>query len=186
MRIIGGELKNKKIDYLKTSATRPIRDLVKESLFNVIQHSKLVNIEIKDCNVLDLYSGIGSFGIECISRGAKNVEFVENNPEALKCLTKNIDNLSLGNKAQIHNEEIDFFLDKKKRENKFNIIFLDPPFAENHFIKQLNQIKKIKIFSNKHIVIIHREKKFLDNINNILNVVLIKEYGRSKIIFGYF
>ena len=66
MRIIGGEFKGKKIDFLKTSETRPIRDLVKESLFNVIQHSKLVSMDIKECKILDLYAGIGSFGIECI------------------------------------------------------------------------------------------------------------------------
>ena len=186
MRIIGGEFKGKKIDFLKTSETRPIRDLVKESLFNVIQHSKLVSMDIKECKILDLYAGIGSFGIECISRGAKNVEFVEKNPEALKYLKLNINSLSIENKTRIHSEEIDFFLDKIKKDNKFNIIFLDPPFAEERYIEQLKQIKRLKICSNKHLVIIHREKKSLDDIKSTLNVILIKEYGRSKIIFGSF
>ena len=186
MRIIGGELKGKKIDFLKTSVTRPIRDLIKESVFNVIQHSKIINMNIQNCKILDLYSGVGSFGIECISRGAKNVEFVENNSEALKCLKKNISTLCLENKVQIHEEEINFFLSKIKTHARYNIIFLDPPFAEKDYISQLNQIKKLKICSDKHIVIIHREKKSLEDLSNILKLNLVKEYGRSKVIFGCF
>ena len=71
MRIISGFLKGKKIDFLKSTTTRPLRDFVKESIFNVMQHSTLINVSLDGANVLDLYSGVGSFGIECISRGAK-------------------------------------------------------------------------------------------------------------------
>ena len=63
MRIISGFLKGKKIDFLKSNTTRPLRDFVKESTFNIIEHSNLVNISLKDANILDLYSGVGSFGI---------------------------------------------------------------------------------------------------------------------------
>ena len=83
MRIIGGNFKGKKLLFLKSSATRPLRDMVKEGIFNVIDHSKLLGIKIEKSNVLDLYSGIGSFGIECISREAKSVTFVENNRNTL-------------------------------------------------------------------------------------------------------
>ena len=71
MRIVSGFLKGKLINFLKNSTTRPLKDIVKENIFNILHHSNLLNIEIKGSNVLDLYSGIGSFGIECISRGAK-------------------------------------------------------------------------------------------------------------------
>ena len=98
MRIIGGKLKGKKLLYIKNSITRPLRDLVKENIFNIIQHSKLVNIEINKSNVLDLYSGTGSFGIECLSRGASNVIFIENDKNAIKILKKNIEDLSLKKK----------------------------------------------------------------------------------------
>ena len=71
MRVISGFLKGKKIDFLKSSTTRPLRDFVKESTFNVLIHSNLINIPLENANVLDLYSGVGSFGIECVSRGVK-------------------------------------------------------------------------------------------------------------------
>ena len=71
MRIIGGSLKGRSIDFLKNSNTRPLKDSVKESIFNVLIHSNLIQTKIEKSKVLDLYSGIGSFGIEAISRGAE-------------------------------------------------------------------------------------------------------------------
>ena len=65
------KIKRKKIEFLKLSSTRPLKDSVKENIFNIIIHSLKINIEINNANVLDLYSGVGSFGIECLSRGAK-------------------------------------------------------------------------------------------------------------------
>ena len=73
MRIISGFLKGKTINFVKNFKTRPLKDSVKESLFNILKHSNLINIKIEKSYVLDLYSGVGSFGIECISRGANEV-----------------------------------------------------------------------------------------------------------------
>ena len=77
MRIISGKLKGKTISFLKSLTTRPLKDSVKESIFNIITHSNLININLKNSNILDLYSGIGSFGLECVSRGAEKITFVE-------------------------------------------------------------------------------------------------------------
>ena len=65
-------------------------------------------------------------------------------------------------------------------------MFLDPPFAEKNFIDDLNLIKKLKLFHDEHIVIIHREKRSQDNLDKLINIIYLKEYGRSKIIFGLF
>ena len=83
MRIISGFLKGKKIDFINSKITRPIRDLVKENIFNIILHSNSIRVNLNNSNVLDLYSGTGSFGIECLSRGAKKVTFVEKDLMAL-------------------------------------------------------------------------------------------------------
>ena len=64
MRIISGNFKGKKIILPKDNLTRPLKDLTKESIFNIIKHSKLLNIELKNSNILDLFSGVGSFGLE--------------------------------------------------------------------------------------------------------------------------
>ena len=77
MRIIAGELKGRKIIFPEKKNTRPLRDLVKESIFNIIENSNKFEIQIKGSKILDLFSGSGSFGLECISRDAKIVYFLE-------------------------------------------------------------------------------------------------------------
>ena len=185
MRIISGSLKGKLINFLKSSTTRPLKDIVKENIFNILDHSNLINIEIKESNVLDLYSGIGSFGIECISRGAKKVTFIENNKEAVNILNKNLIQHSIINKTSILKDDINSAL-KNLRDERFNIFFLDPPFADKNFVQNIEIIKTNKMFQNKHIVILHREKKTLDELEKFIKILEIKQYGRSKIIFGVF
>ena len=75
MRVIGGKFKGKKILEPQDKQTRPLKDLTKESVFNIINHSNKFSININKANVLDLFSGVGSFGIECLSQGASHVTF---------------------------------------------------------------------------------------------------------------
>ena len=186
MRIISGFLKGKKIDFLKSSTTRPLRDFVKESIFNVIKHSNLIDVTLENANVLDLYSGVGSFGIECISRGAKKTTFVENNNKALTILKKNINDLNIQDKSEVFGTKIISFFNQLNKKNKFEVIFFDPLFAENFFIEELKIIKNSDICSKKHLIIIHREEKSKDELSGIMNIVMTKNYGRSKVIFGNF
>ena len=74
----------------------------------------------------------------------------------------------------------------KINDEKYDVFFLDPPFSEDKFIKSLSLIKKSKIYKKKHIVVIHREKKSNDALHEVINVLDVKQYGRSKIIFGTF
>ena len=186
MRIVSGLLKGKKVEFLKSSTTRPLRDFVKENIFNIINHSNLINIKIEKANVLDLYSGIGSFGIECVSRGAKSVTFIENNNKALTILKKNINNLKIEKQSEVFNEKTTSFFSKKKNIEKFDIIFFDPPFAENFFTDELEIIKSSVIYKKKHLIVIHREISSKDKLDKIIKIILTRDYGRSKIIFGTF
>ena len=184
MRIISGKLKGRQIQFLKSKITRPLKDVVKENIFNILKHSNKIEIQINKAKILDLYSGIGSFGIECISRGAKNVTFVEKEQKITNLLKENLINLSIANQAQVFNQDIkitdNFF------KYKYDIFFFDPPFKENDFIGVLKELGKNKCFNKKHLVIIHREKNTHDKFNKILNILMIRQYGRSKIIFGKF
>ena len=185
MRIISGLLKGKSINFLKNNKTRPLKDSVKENIFNILIHSNFMPTKFDEYNVLDLYSGFGSFGIECISRGAKKVTFIEQDVDASNVLKNNIMNLSITNKTKICTNKIENFLTGNIKE-KFNCFFLDPPFSDLNFLKNLKLIKNKKIFNKKHIVVIHRENKSNDNFQDLLNLIKIKKYGRSKIIFGFF
>ena len=125
MRIISGFLKGKSVNFLKNSITRPLKDSVKENIFNVLKHSKLINADIENADVLDLYSGVGSFGLECISRGAKKVLFVEQDKMAFEILKENLLKLSVENKALVINSSVDNIFENNEK-NKFNFFFLIP------------------------------------------------------------
>ncbi len=185
MRIIAGKNKGKKINIPIDDATRPLRDLVKESIFNLISHSKKFDVTITDSCILDLFSGTGSFGLECYSRGAKYITFVENYSKALEVLKKNIYKLDAGNFTKI--EETDCFnyvSDKVKSHDQFDIIFMDPPYKEDKINQLINKIKEVKALKNEGILIIHRHKKDDIKITPKLNIIDIRSYGISKIIIG--
>ena len=185
MRIISGKFKGKIIKYLKNNTTRPLRDSVKENIFNLLIHSKILNIKMEKASILDLYSGVGSFGIECISRGAKNVTFVENDSAANETIRKNLNYLLIFEKTKIFKENVNDFL-KRNINEKYNIFFFDPPYADKDFINNLDLIKRNRLFQKNHIVIIHRDVKSNDNLKDLIKVTVVKEYGRSKVIFGLF
>ena len=94
MRIISGSSKGKRILEPEDHNTRPLKDLTKESIFNILIHSNKLDISLQNSNVLDLFSGVGSFGLECLSRGSSHLTFIENYSHVLPILKKNIFNLS--------------------------------------------------------------------------------------------
>lgn len=185
MRIISGELKGKLINFVKNSNTRPLKDSVRENIFNILTHSSLMEISIKNSKILDLYSGVGSFGIEGLSRRAKKVTFVERDYSVIKILNENLLKLSLLNRSKVFCDNIENILNKELNE-KFNLFFFDPPFADSKYLKYIELIKKKKIFEKMHVVIIHREKETEENLDDFLKIIETKIYGRSKIFFGKF
>ena len=187
MRIISGILKGKKIFLPSDKLTRPLRDIVKESIFNLLEHSSKFSSKIENAKILDLFSGSGSFGFECISRGAKKVLFCENHIPVTKILNKNIANLKCKKNTDIYIEDVFKLLnDKSFLINKFQIIFLDPPFKEKKIEELLENLNKSNILDKEGIVILHRNKKYKDELPQKFKVILEKTYGLSKIIFGSF
>jgi len=186
MRIISGNFKGKKILLPKDKLTRPLKDLTKESIFNILKHSKLLNVELENSNILDLFSGVGSFGLECLSRGAKNVTFLESYTEVLNILKKNIDSLNQRNKTKVIEKDIFSQNTLKLLNDKFDIIFMDPPYKEKKLPFLLNTITELKLLNTSGIIIIHRHKKEEDDLPKEFKLILEKNYGISKIIFGNF
>ena len=160
MRIIAGDYKGIKIFEPQDKETRPLKDLTKESIFNILEHSKNERISIKKSNILDIFSGTGSFGLECISRRASKVYFIEQHKPSVKILIKNIEKLNCEKKVNLFSENVfDLTKIKKIRENKFNLIFLDPPYKEKSIALLLNKINEMNILIDKGIIVLHRHKK---------------------------
>ena len=183
MRIISGKFKGKKILEPNDVNTRPLKDLTKESIFNIIKHSNKFTINLENSEILDLFSGTGSFGIECISRGAKFVTFVENYDGILPILKKNLANLKSASNYSIIEKNIFNNLNLKEFKKQFDIIFLDPPYKEKELNELLSFLINEKILKQDGIIIIHRHKKQIDSLPNQINILEEKKYGISKILF---
>ena len=184
MRIISGNFKGKKILLPKNKLTRPLKDLTKESIFNIIKHSKLLDISLEKSNILDLFSGVGSFGLECLSRGAASVTFLESYKEVSTILKKNIKNLEQQNCTKLIEKDIFAENTLKGLDDKFEIIFMDPPYKEKKLTDLLNTIIKLKLLKDNGVIIIHRHKKEEDTFPKKFNILMKKNYGISKIIFS--
>jgi len=185
MRIISGTFKGSSLFMVKDKSTRPLKDLARESIFNLLTHSKLIDFKIKGTNILDLYSGTGSFGLECLSRGAGSVYFVESNKPTFDILKKNIDKLNVKEKSKTLFSDVFHFIEKENMsEKKFDLIFCDPPFKNEDTKILIDLIFNKNLLTKSGIFILHRNKNTKEILTNKLKLVDERIYGNSKIIFG--
>jgi 16S rRNA (guanine966-N2)-methyltransferase len=122
IRIIGGAWRSRKIEVLDKPGLRPTTDRVREMLFNWLMH------DIVNANCLDLFAGSGALGFEALSRGAAHVDFVEQDTQAYKILKKNSAHLGAVNCNIVIKNSTQFI---KQSLKKYDVIFIDPPFATN-------------------------------------------------------
>lgn len=179
MRVISGTAKGTKLNSIESLSTRPTLDRVKEALFNIIQ------THLQCSNVLDLFAGSGALGIEALSRGAENCTFCDKSYEAVKMLKQNLQKTKFENKATV------LIKDYKKsikilEKDKFDIIFIDPPYKQNIAVDSIKLILEHNIFAKDGIIVLEtdeeeREIKELENIN--LEVYDVRKYGRVSLIF---
>ena len=169
----------------KNKNIRPLKDIARESIFNLLKHSKKILFKFEKLNILDLYAGTGSFGLECISRDAESVIFVENEKEAKKILEKNIKKLKVEKKIKIFFEDVFKLLEKKNTSLlKFDLIYCDPPFKFTNMEKLIELIFDNNWLNEDGIIILHRNKSTKEKFPNYFKVIEEKIYGVSKIIFG--
>ena len=187
MRKIAGQMKGANLYLTKNKNTRPLKDLVRESIFNLLLHSKKLSFKIEKSNILDLYAGTGSFGLECISRDAKNAYLVENEKEAIKTLEKNIKKLNIKDKIKIFPQDVFKLFEKKNIYGiNFDLIFCDPPFKLKNIEKLIDLIFRNNLLSKDGIIILHRNKNTKELLPDYFKVIDKRIYGISKIIFGRF
>ena len=182
MRIITGNFKGRKLLTPSDIKTRPLKDLTKESIFNILKHSNKFKVEIKNSVILDLFAGVGSFGIECLSNEAKYVTFVENYNGVLPILKKNLSNLKLDKKYEVIEQNI--FTGLKLTKINYDIIFLDPPYKDKNISELIDKIFEINLLSKSGIIITHRNKNVKDKYSKNFRILEEKTYGISKILFG--
>ena len=187
MRIISGRLKGSSLYISKDKTIRPLKDLARESIFNVLNHSNKILFQLEKSNILDLYAGTGSFGLECLSRKARHVCFVENEKSAIKVLEKNIEKLDIRKKTKVFFKDAMNLIEKRNIVNlKFDLIFCDPPFKFTDINKLIQLIFNNNLLNENGIIILHRNKTTKEKLPDYFKVIEERLYGISKIIFGKF
>jgi len=180
MRIIGGKAKGTKLYTLEgNDITRPTLDRVKESIFNIIQK------DIQDSVILDLFSGSGAIALEAISRGAKKAIICDKSKEAIKIIKKNIEKTHMEEKVEVYNIDFNKCLEIVENE-PIDLIYLDPPYDKNYIQKSLEIIQKLNIGKTNLKIIIEtdEEERILKEIENLkFNIIDRRKYGRAIIIF---
>jgi 16S rRNA (guanine966-N2)-methyltransferase len=145
MRVITGSARGRRLKELEGMETRPTTDRVKEGLFSIIQ------FEIEGRRVLDLFAGTGQLGIECLSRGAASAVFVDRRSDALKLIRENLKTTDLSDRASVISGDALEFL--KSRRERFDLIFLDPPYGAGLLEPALEQIVRFDILSPHGIIV---------------------------------
>ena len=148
MRVISGKARGVTLKTPTGMATRPTADRVKEAVFSIIQ------FDLPGASVLDLFGGTGQLGIEALSRGAKNAVFVDEREDACKLIKENLNRTKMEQQAQVIRSDYMAFL--KNTSNRFDIIFLDPPYAEVFLENSLNLITQIDILQSGGIIVAER------------------------------
>ena len=185
MRIIAGKLRGSTLYIPKDKNTRPLKDSVRENIFNLLTHSNKILFQFERSNILDLYAGSGSFGLECISRQANSVYFIEKEKSALKILKKNIEKLSIKKKTKILSNNVLTSIEKTNiSEFKFDLIFCDPPYKDKNIGNLIELIFKKSLLNKRGIIVIQLNKMTEEKFPNYFKIFDERTYGLSKIIFG--
>lgn len=176
MQIITGKFRGRKLKSVPTDQTRPTLGRVKESIFDMI------NQYIESSMVLDLFAGSGALGIECISRGAKNVVFVDNQKESLQTIKQNLKN-DLSQAKLIKADFIDALYMLSKLNIEFDLVLLDPPFDSDYLEKTLYLLHKYNLLSDDAIVMCEMSgKKVLQNYPQKYIIEKNKNYGTISVV----
>ncbi len=173
MRIIAGKKKGLNIKTIDGDSTRPTRDMVREALFSILTN------KIYDSRFLDLFAGSGAIGIEALSRGVAFAVFTDINYKCVRVIEENITKAGFSEQAQVYNADYKLAL-KKLKENKFDIIYIDPPYNKGMGIDAIEKISEYQLLSEDGVLILETDtNEEVPNEIGIYEKYNNKRYGRN-------
>ena len=174
MRIITGTAKGTKLETLEGLDTRPTSERVKESVFSMLQ------FELEGRRVLDLFAGSGQMGLEALSRGAAVCTFVEKSIDAMEIVKRNAKKTKLADRCKIINVDHKDFLRGARKGEKFDIVFLDPPYSQKIIPDILDSLIKLDILTPNAKVVCESEDD-TEYVSDGLELLRHNKYGRAYI-----
>ena len=181
MRVISGTARGKKLISLEGLDTRPTLDRVKEAVFNILQFN------LKNAKILDLFSGSGALAIEALSRGANKAVLCDYSKNAVKIINKNLEDTRLKEKAEVLNKDyLETLKILKKQTEKFDIIFLDPPYKTDYIYMAIDKILEYNLLAEDGIIVAETDdENKIEEIKKIEGIEIYdaRKYGIVHIIF---
>lgn len=181
MRVISGTAKGTKLESIDSLSTRPTLDRVKESLFNIISNN------IFESKVLDMFSGSGAIGIEFLSRGCTKAVLCDKSVDAIKIINKNLEKTRLKDNSIVMNMDYKECLKILSNNNeKFNIIFIDPPYKDNVSAQAVQLILEYGLLEKEGIIIIETDEqdRDIEELKKLdIEIYDTRKYGRAHLIF---
>ena len=174
MRIIGGKHRGRKLADFKGNEIRPTADRVKESLFNIL------SVKVVGASVLDLFCGSGNLGLESLSRGAAKVHFNDISKDSLAVLKKNL--AAVGEQERCKITNLDFLACLSSTAEKYDLIFIDPPYAKEFGVPALEIISKRGLLTEDGVAIYERDRAFDGEIEG-LKKFDERKYGKTYLTF---
>ena len=174
LRIIGGTFKGKKLDILDVDGLRPTPDRIRETIFNLLKD------KVDNATVLDLFAGSGALGIEALSRGAKEVTLIEKDKDNFLNLKDAIKSLHCKNIKVINEDAVNFL---KNCNNKFDLIFLDPPYKSDLLDKSLALLLERNLITDETILYIETSSY---TSKSFLSYECISEQKSGQVKFGFY
>lgn len=176
MQIIAGKYKGRKLKSLDTIDTRPTLTRIKESMFDMLGES------VTNSVVLDLFAGSGALGIEALSRGADKVFFVDINKDAKKVIESNLKNVKEDYEIIINSFENALTM-LNKRNIKFDLVLLDPPYKSDFGIKAIEMLDKLHLLSPNALICFESDSKNrLPNVEKSFKIYKVRDYGQKTVI----
>lgn len=181
MRIIGGELKSRKLQFPKSKLTRPMTDRSKETVFNIIGGLVIGK------HVLDLYAGSGSLGLEALSRGALDSTFVDRADWSVPVIEKNLEDLELTERARILKQDVIRAIEKLEKQGQlFGLVFVDPPFNQGLVKKTLLKLDQSAILTPfAQVIVGHSNQEELPSSLQELRLTRTKRVGQASLSFYF-
>jgi 16S rRNA (guanine966-N2)-methyltransferase len=176
MRIIAGIFKGRRLAPVK-GRTRPTAAKVREAVFNILGPA------VDGVKVLDLFAGTGALGIEAMSRGAAAAVFVEDHPEALRALRRNLEDLELQGQTRVWSIPVATALKKLAAQGeRFDMVFLDPPYVGGEAAAVLNALASLDLFSTgAQVVVEHSRRLTLPEESGHLRRLKLRRYGDTQV-----
>jgi len=179
MRVIAGKFKGRKLTELQGKQIRPTSDRIRESLFSILAQ------KIDNAMVLDLFAGTGALGIEALSRGAAKSFFIDKSIESVQIINKNIELLGIKESAEVLKHDVYTIISSKDFfKQKFDLIFLDPPYNRGFIPGIFEDIDLLTIMNDESILIIEHSLKE-NNLEKVSGLDLYdkRTYGKTLISF---